>query len=480
MSTSGSIKDKPIGEKPADLIDENGSNEDLEATVATLSKGTPAAEAKLLMKMDMFIVPWLALLYFASSLDRLGVEAASGYDLVADLGMTYNQFLWCITVFFFSFGAFALPGNLIMQRLGPRVWLSTITILFGILMLLHGFVHNNAGLQLVRFFLGVTEAGLFPGIVYYLSCFYKPNELGFRLAVWFGSATFEVALFGGMLAAGFADARGAGGKAGWCWIFIIAGLITVGAGGASFIAIQDSPANAPLFKEEERVLMMARMKEVEPATKEESPIAAAFKDWRTYVGSLCFAGAMCPAYALTNYVPSVITMLNYTSTPGPFGLLGAPPNALGAITAGIICLLADRTGKRGLFNIISCLITMVGYAVLIGSRKWGVAYFGTFLVAGGAFPLIANTLAWVSSFYPDPSTRSVAIGIIVGARSTAQSPAISTVLTTPHGTDQATPSLSPTSVSPLSLRSCSCPATRSGQTPRHRRPSHLRSVPIKS
>src|SRR5208282_3329438 len=106
-----------------------------------------------------------------------------------------------------------------------------------------GFVFNWSGLMAARFFLGVAEAGLFPGVNYYLSCWYKRNELAVRAAIFF-SATALSGSFGGLLAAATQDLDGKGGKPGWAWIFIIEGIMTVSVGIASFWMVHDFPDEA--------------------------------------------------------------------------------------------------------------------------------------------------------------------------------------------------------------------------------------------
>jgi MFS family permease len=103
-----------------------------------------------------------------------------------------------------------------------------------------GLTHNFAGLMSARFFLGLAEAGLFPGVQYYLSCWYKRSEFGKRSAIFFSAAAVSGS-FGGLLAAAIAKMAGLGGKPGWAWIFIIEGLLTVLVGIVSFWIIVDFP-----------------------------------------------------------------------------------------------------------------------------------------------------------------------------------------------------------------------------------------------
>lgn len=134
-----------------------------------------------------------------------------------DLGMTgkhdYNNTL---TIFFISYALAEPVTNVLLKRLTPRVFFFSIIICWGIVQTLMGVVTNYAGLLAARWFLGLAEAGLFPGVNYYLSCWYKRSELGLRAATFFSAAALAGS-FGGLLAAAIAKMDGIGGKDGWAW-----------------------------------------------------------------------------------------------------------------------------------------------------------------------------------------------------------------------------------------------------------------------
>jgi len=126
-------------------------------------------EKAILRKMDLRLIPMLALLYLLSFLDRGNIGNAKIEGLTEDLGMSGAQYNWCLTVFFFTYAAFEVPSNLLLKKLRPSVWLPTIMVAWGIVMTLMGIVQNYHGLLIARIFLGVTEAGLFPGVAYYIT-----------------------------------------------------------------------------------------------------------------------------------------------------------------------------------------------------------------------------------------------------------------------------------------------------------------------
>lgn len=140
--------------------------------------------------------------------------------LATDLGMTGNEYLTSLTLFFVGYVLFEIPCNVILKRTSPKFWLPTMTVVWGSVCTLMGVSQSRSGFFAVRFFLGVAESGLFAGVVFYLSMWYKRSEVHFRVALFFSAASLAGA-FGGILAWGIAHMKGVGGYAGWRWIFIL-------------------------------------------------------------------------------------------------------------------------------------------------------------------------------------------------------------------------------------------------------------------
>ncbi|CAE6446279.1 unnamed protein product [Rhizoctonia solani] len=345
-------------------------------------------EKKLLRKVDMRLIPWLSLLYLLSFLDRTSIGNAKLYSLESDLGLSDKQYLIALTIFFFSYSIFET---------------------------VQGLVHNYGGLLGMRWMLGMFEAGLFPGVNYYLSCWYKRSEFGIRAAIFFSAATVSGA-FGGLLAAAINKMDGIGGKPGWAWIFILEGLATVLAGAASFWIIQDFPDEAKFLTEEERAFIVRRLQSDDQFSAAGEKLRAkyifqALKDWKTWLGMLCYAGSDAPLYAFSLFTPSIINQLGYTATPA--NLLSVPVYAWACILTVGVGYMADRIGNRGIFNLIFFTIGLAGYIILVTSRNAALSYFAVYLAASGIYPLIPNTIAWMSNNVEGSYKRSVAIGMII-------------------------------------------------------------------
>lgn len=128
-------------------------------------EGFPADvdEKKLMRKIDFKLIPWLCVLYLMSFLDRSAIGNARLYGLEKELNLTSQQYNLALTIFFFPYALFEVPSNILLKRLRPSIWFPVITMLVGVCMVSQGLVRNFKGLLIARFFLGLTEAGLFPG-----------------------------------------------------------------------------------------------------------------------------------------------------------------------------------------------------------------------------------------------------------------------------------------------------------------------------
>ena len=373
-------------------------------------------DRRLLWKLDLTLIPWLCLLYLASFLDRTNIGNAKIEGLTTDLHLTDNQYLASLSIFFVSYSLFEPLTNILLKRLRPRIFLPIIMISWGIVMTLMGVVKNSSGLLATRWFLGLAEAGLFPGINYYLSCWYRRSEFGIRAAIFFSAAAVSGS-FGGLLAAAISKMNGVGGKPGWAWIFILEGLATALIGVASFWMVHDFPDDARFLSDDDRARVICRLKADRQSGAEHEAFRMAYfwaslRDWKTWTGMIIYMGADAPLYAFSLFLPTIIDDLGYTSTKAQ--LLTVPPYAVACVFTIFIGYVADRTRQRGLCNMGPAMIGAAGFSMLLGSKSAKVQYAGTFLGALGIYPCIANTISWTSNNVEGVYKRGVTLGFVIG------------------------------------------------------------------
>ncbi|KAM5541373.1 hypothetical protein V8D89_004927 [Ganoderma adspersum] len=358
-----------------------------------------ADEKRLLRKLDANLLPAVIILYLLSFLDRSNVANARIEGLAADLHITGNQYLTSLTLYFIGYVLFEIPCNIILKRTTPRFWLPTLTLIWGVVATLTGVTQGLGGFFAARFFLGVTESGLFPGVVFYLSMWYKRHERQYRVALFFSAASLAGA-FGGIFAWGIAHMRGVGGLNGWRWIFIIEGLLTAVVSILAYWFISNYPDTATFLTADERVQVHARLQADTDATLVEpftwSAVWGALTDAKSWLYCLAFHTLSLPLYTFSLFLPTIIADLGFTAARSQ--LLTVPPYALATILTVLVAWWSERAARRAPFIIASASVGIVGYIILLANtdptRRPGVSYAGTFFAAAGIYPATALALSW--------------------------------------------------------------------------------------
>lgn len=370
-------------------------------------------EKALLRKIDWRLLPAVGILYLLSFLDRSNVANARIEGLATDLGMTGNQYLTGLTLYFIGYVLFEIPCNIILKRTSPRLWLPTLTITWGIVATLLGIVQNLAGFFVARFFLGVAESGLFPGVVYYFSMWYKRRERQFRISLFFSAAALAGS-FGGILAYGISFMRGIVWDNGWRWIFILEGLATILVAAGAYFFVYNYPDTAGFLTETERAVIHARLSADSDCTHDErftwANVMRAIKDPKCWLYGFAFHTMSLPLYTFSLFVPSIIQSLGYTAANAQ--LLTIPPYAFAFATTLTVAALSERTNKRAPFIAGSAAFGAIGYIILLANTdpkaRPGVSYLGTFFAAGGIYPATALALSWPAINVSGQTKRAVA------------------------------------------------------------------------
>lgn len=387
-------------------------------------------DRKLVWRLDLMMIPWLSFLYLLAFLDRTNIGNAKISGLTnppsqGGLGLTTQQYNSSLTIFFVSYAIFEPLTNILLKRMRPSIFIPIIMVAWGCCMVGMGFVYNWSGLMAARWFLGLAEAGLFPGINYYLSCWYRREEFGVRAAIFFSAAALSGS-FGGLLAAAIEKMDGIGGQPGWAWIFILEGIATVIVGFMSFWLVYDFPDDASFLSADDRARVIRRLKldQQSSALHEEFTMRyfwQSWYDWKMWVGMMIYMGCDMPLYAFSLFLPSIVKNLKLpgisgtgTSATVMSQLYTVPPYAAAAILTVVIGFVADRTKARGMCNIFVSIVGIAGFTMLISTANPGVQYAGTFLGALGIYPCIANTITWMANNIEGVYKRGVVLGFVIG------------------------------------------------------------------
>ncbi|OGE50220.1 hypothetical protein PENARI_c018G00842 [Penicillium arizonense] len=289
-------------------------------------------------------------------------------------------------------------------------------VAWGLVMTLTGIVQNYSGLLAARFFLGVTEAGLFPGLAFYVSLWYPRKNSQFRLALIFASASMAGA-FSGLLAYLISKMDGVGGLEGWRWIFILEGLLTVVVAVFSFFLVWDEPATAAFLSEHEKRILLDALNytQTETSTAPQLGNKHSFKwkhfvdallDWQTWFHCLGYWGMACSVYALSLFLPTIIKGLGYSAALAQ--LLTIPVYAAATISCILVGYYSDKTGQRSFFTFACYTAVFVGFLIAVAPARFipGLTYAGCFIAACGMYPAIPGLLTLSSNNWAPDAKRA--------------------------------------------------------------------------
>ncbi|KAI0173148.1 MFS general substrate transporter [Hypoxylon sp. FL1284] len=383
------------------------------ATVEEVEKGQFAAHVtaedkklarKVLFKLDTRILPVLAVLFLCSFLDRTNVGNARLYNLEDDIHITDEQYDQGLAVFYATYILSEIPSNLILRKLTPSIWLPCLTFFWGVVAMCLGFVQNFAGFVGVRALLGLTEGGLLPGIVLYLSTIYTRGELALRIGIFYTAASLSGA-FGGLLARGISEIGTGGGLSSWRWIFVLEGLFTALVGIAAYFLLPNGAGSAKFLTPEERQFAASRLhaptsgggnNEKEVSEKFSwGEVSRGIFSMQTWFTACAYFGILSGLYSFGLFLPTIISGLGYTADEAQ--LWSVIPYAVASVVTVITAYVSDRFRVRGPVMLCSLPLAIVGYAVIANTNNDKVKYGMTFLMATGLYSSVPPVLGWLSN-----------------------------------------------------------------------------------
>ncbi|KAH7183386.1 major facilitator superfamily domain-containing protein [Fusarium flagelliforme] len=382
------------------------------------------AGKKVVRKIDFRLLPIMAVLYLLAHIDRGNIGNAKIEGMDKDLGLVGNQYNIASTIFFVPYIIFEVPSNIILKKVRPSIWLSFLVLSWGIVMTCMGVVQNFEGLVACRVILGVFEAGFFPGAVFIVSSWYPRHELQQRLAIFYTASAFSGAL-SGLLAFGIARLDGARGIAGWRWIFLIEGAVTVAAALVMPLLIIDTPERAKWLSDDEKryIDLRLRMSGVRANTEEGDRFSwkLLFKtmtDWKVMLGVVLAWANSVPNAAFKFTMPQIIKQLGFSTANAQ--LLTMPPYVCGGIAAWLTGKFSDRLAWRMPFIVGPMSVLLIAMAVLFNySKDVGnnvpAMYIGVILAQIGIYPLLPGITAWTGNNLAPSWKRSIGLAWLLAA-----------------------------------------------------------------
>jgi ACS family tartrate transporter-like MFS transporter len=301
-----------------------------------------AEERATISKVTWRLVPFLAFLYFIAFIDRTNVGVAA-LTMNADLGLTATAFGFGAGVFFLGYFLFEVPSNFALRRYGARKWIARIMLTWGLVSMAMAFVTGPTSFYVLRFLLGVAEAGFFPGIVLYLT-YWFPNSVRGGIMGLFILANPISTVLGAPLSVALLDLP-LFGLTGWQTLFLVEGIPAVLFGIVVFYKLCDSPDKALWLSERERSVL-ARMIERDQAPQAHASLRAGLLSARVWWFTAIYAGLMLGVYGFGFWAPQMIKAAGHFATNGPVAWILAFIYTCAAVAMCLWGRHSDRTCER--------------------------------------------------------------------------------------------------------------------------------------
>lgn len=390
------------------------------------------AERRLVRKLDWNLLPWICVSYLLNYLDRanLGnartlnsdVDGAALGDRINLSGVRYSV---VVAAFFVPYVLAEAPSNFLvstvlylasliyanhqihanvnlcqMKRFTPAKWIARIMLTWGIVSGCQAAVTSYGGLIACRAFLGLAEAGFYPGAIFWLTFWYKPEERATRMSIFAGSVAVSGA-FSGLLATGISFLNGKGGLFGWQWLFILEAIPTVIMAVFVYFWMPNYPETARFLTPEERSLAVRRLSSHAPSGTEKTLDVAELKKTLLNLDFWLFALAY---FFMTNslnafgfFAPSIVSSLGFKGWRGQ--AMTVPPNVFGAIVIIGNSIWSDKRRERCVHALGALMLIGLGYILLAATRDVAPRLVGLFFIActnAAVMPFLAFRLSTVS------------------------------------------------------------------------------------
>jgi MFS transporter, ACS family, tartrate transporter len=369
-------------------------------------------EQSTMRKVYLRLLPFAVFSYILAYVDRINVSFA-GLTMRGDLDISAGTFGFAAGVFYWGYFIFEVPSNVILEKVGARIWIARIMITWGVMAGLTATVTGSTSFAIVRFLLGVAEAGFFPGLIYYFTCWFPRNHHARIVSGFLIGLPVAVAL-GAPVSTGLMGLDGLFGLRGWQIMYIAEAIPTVIIGIVTLFVLIDRPEAAKFLTEEERDWLVARIASERRATE----AVRTYSLWQSLYNpkvlllALNYFGIVTASLGMLIFIPQIIKSLGHYSDM-TVGWLTMIPYLCGAVAMVLWGRLSDRMNERRWNLFIGCVFSTVGLVIaamtmgtwwaLVGMSIAAMGFYGSkgpffampplFLSGAG----LAAGIAWINS-----------------------------------------------------------------------------------
>jgi MFS family permease len=361
----------------------------------TMVSSWDSIERRTIRKLQIRLLPLLFLLYVVAFVDRINIAFAA-LTMNKELAITSQQFGFAAGIFFFGYFLFEVPSNLLLHKIGARIWITRILITWGILATLTGFVHTVHQLYVARFLLGLAEAGYFPGIVMYLTYWFRQREQAQAVAL-FLTGLPVTSIFGAPISGLVLDHVHWLGVSSWRWLLVLEGLPAVLCGLLTYFLLPNRPAEARFLSAEEQEWIQAELLREERQKLEQRPCSVfqTMVNGRVWHLAVIEFGVCIGLYTLSFWAPQLLQSASGQHSNTAVGLLVMIPHFVGILAMVSVSRSSDRRLERRYHAAVPALVG--GVALLL----MGTFHSSLFLVALLSL-LAAGVYSFVGPFWALP------------------------------------------------------------------------------
>jgi MFS family permease len=328
-----------------------------------MNLNSPASLEAINSKVMRRLLPFLLLMYVLAFLDRANIGFAQK-ALQHDTGLSNAAFAFGAGVFFIGYALFEVPSNLLLHRVGARVWMCRIMVTWGLVSASMCFAHTPTAFYTLRFLLGVAEAGFFPGVIYYLTHWFPQSARARAVGVFYFGAPLAF-IFGSPLSGALLELHGAAGLAGWQWLFLIEGGMATAVGVWAFWYLDNRPEDARWLDHTQRVTLRAALDANARDAAAHGPrnTLAALLDRRVLALSGIYLLIQMSVYGVIFYLPQQVAALLGTTVGVRVGLVAALPWLCALVVTWIVPRRADRCGGHRRWAVALLVLAGLGIGV---------------------------------------------------------------------------------------------------------------------
>ena len=371
-----------------------------------------ALQRSTMRKVYLRLLPFAVLSYVFAYVDRINVSFA-GLTMRGDLGMSAATFGFAVGMFYWGYSIFEVPSNVVLEKVGARIWIARIMITWGILAGLTAAVSGSTSFAIVRFLLGVAEAGFFPGIIFYFTYWFPSRHHAQIVSGFMIGLPVAVAL-GAPISTALLDLDGLFGLRGWQIMYIAEAIPTVAIGVLTYFVLTDRPQQAKFLTEEERNWLVATIAAERRATEavRKFTLWEALYNPKVLLLALNYLGIVTASLGMLLFIPQIIKSLgNYSNM--TVGWLTMIPYICGAIAMVAWGRISDRLNERRWNLFLGCVLSTVGLVIagmtmgtwgaLVGMSIAAMGFYGSkgpFFAMPPMFlsgPALAAGIAWINS-----------------------------------------------------------------------------------